>query len=58
MFVGRVLSITESYDAGKGITLKLKAVDALYELAKITLRGLKLSEKQVNKKINIFEELF
>ena len=40
LFVGRVLSITESYDAGKGITLKLKAVDALYELAKITLRGL------------------
>ena len=40
LFAGRVLNIKEEYDARKGQLLKLKLVDALYELSTHSLKGL------------------
>jgi len=39
-FAGRITSVKESYDARSGQLITLKAMDALYELAKHSLRGM------------------
>ena len=40
MFLGRIHHIEESYEARQGATIKLKAYDYLYELLKISAKGM------------------